>query len=89
MTPVEFLTSVWPVDGLYCIAVPMTKGYAHQVFKTIEEAAAYVETIKDAKDVFFCVHSLKNEKIWNPNKGESGGWSVRLQKNMQIGRAHV
>lgn len=86
MTPIEFLKSVWSTDGLYCIAVPMAKGYAHHVFPTIDEAAAYVENIKDAKDVFFCVHSLSKEKVWNPNKGESGGWSVRLQTNMREAR---
>lgn len=86
MTPIEFLKSVWPIDGLYCIAIPMAKGYAHHVFKTIEEAAAYVENMKDAKDIFFCVHSLQKEKVWNPNKGNEGGWSVRLQTNMRESR---
>lgn len=83
MTPIEFLKSVWPTDGLYCIAVPLKVGYDHKVFETIDEAAAYVESVKDDKDVFFCVHSLKEPRIWNPSKGESGGWSVRLQSNMQ------
>lgn len=86
MTPTEFLQSVWSTDGLYCIATPAKEGYYQKVFPTIEDAAAYVEKIKDAKDVFFCVHSLKEEKIWNPNKGENGGWSIRLQKNMQESR---
>jgi len=86
MTPTEFLQSVWPTDGLYCIATPVNKGYAHSVFHTIDEAVAHVEKIKDARDVFFCVHSLKEEKVWNPNKGEQGGWSHRLQTNMQEAR---
>lgn len=83
MTPADFLRYVWPDDGLYCIAVPLQKGYAQTVHDTIESAAKYVESIKDAKDIFFCVHSLKNKKIWNPSKGNGGGWSVRTQTNMQ------
>lgn len=86
MTPFDFLKTVWPSDGYYCLAVPVTKGYRHEVFTTIEDAAAFVDTVKDTKDVFFCIHSLKQEKVWNPNKGENGGFSHRLQTNMQEAR---
>jgi len=87
MTPAEFLRLVWPEDGLYCIAVPLQKGYSHLVCNTVEDAAARIDALKDAKDIFFCVHSLKEKKIWNPNKGDGGGWSVRTQSNMQEARA--
>lgn len=86
MTPAQFLQSVWSTDGLYCIATPATNGYIQKVYESIDEAVAYVETVKDAKDVFFCVHSLKEKRVWNPSKGDAGGWSVRLQTNMQEAR---
>lgn len=87
MTPNQFLNSIWPSDGLYCIAHPATKGYKHKVFESVDAAVAYIEQIKDNTDVFFCIHSLKEPRVWNPSKGDEGGWSVRLQTNMQEARA--
>lgn len=85
MTPAEFLHALWPSSGLYCLATPFkTKdggtGYSHRVFSTIDDAVDHVELIKDEKDVFFCIHSLKNEKIWNAREQK---WSTRTHANMQ------
>lgn len=98
MTPTEFLQAVWPEHGFYCIATPFvppnqTKAvWAHKVFSDIEEAVTFVERQKEAKDIFFCVHSLKEEKVWNPSKtnlktGELGAYEIRKQSNTLQARA--
>ena len=92
MTPLDFLEMVWPDAGHYALATPFTpKGsttsvYAHKVFSSFTDAAAYVERNKTKLDLFFCVHSLKSPKLWNPNKldlrtGEKGAFEVRTQRN--------
>lgn len=94
MTPLEFLQAIWPTSGVYCLATPFTpegaarSTYAHKTFDTIEEAAAYAEKASHKYDLFFAVHSLKDHKLWNPNKvhwktGEKGAFEVRTQANMQ------
>ncbi len=87
MTPIEFLRAVWPKQGLYCIAVPFEmKGYNHHVFETIEAAAAYVDSIADTKNVFFGTHTLKEPRIWDPERKPRPGWRVRVQENMRSSR---
>lgn len=98
MTPQQFLEHIWADEGHYCIALPFTpKGsktstFMHKVFGTIEEAAAYVEKVKEDHNVFFCVHSLREERVWNPSKidyktGEAGAFEVRTQANMLQSKA--
>lgn len=95
MTPLEFLRRVWPAQGLYCLAFPREPlpSFDHVVCASIEEAARYVEQIKTQKNTYFATHSLKQPRIWNKQKYRDrvtkewvAGWSVRLQKNMQVGR---
>lgn len=91
MSPLEFLRAVWPSEGLYCIATPFPKkGYDHRVFETIEAAAAYVETIKTDKNVFYATHTLAEPKVWDPHHHKDkatkewvGDWRVRVQTNMR------
>lgn len=98
MTAAEFLRMVWPAEGYYALATPFTpKGstkslYAHKVFSSIDVAVLAVERLKAHKDVYFCVHSLREEKVWNPKKkdfktGELGAFEIRTQDNMLQGRA--
>jgi hypothetical protein len=98
MTPTEFLQAVWPEHGFYCIATPFvppnqTKPvWAHKVFQDIDEAVAFVEKQKESKDIFFCIHSLKEEKVWNDKKpnlktGEIGAYEIRTQANTLQARA--
>jgi hypothetical protein len=93
MTPADFLRSVWPETGAYCIATKAGKGYAHEVFDTIDAAAAYVHTIRDKKDVYFAVHTLIEHRVWNPRKRKDaagewvGGWSYRPAENMRSCKA--
>lgn len=92
MTPSEFLHAVWPETGYYCVASPFVlkdkkvSTYAHKVFSTIDEAAAFIEKEKNKVDIFFAVHTLKEEKVWNPHKfnyktNEPGAFEVRVQRN--------
>jgi len=93
VTPFEFLSAIWPEEGLYCIATPYPKGgYGHRVCETIEDAAEYVTSIKDTKDIYFNIHSLKEARLWNaekknPKTGETGAWEVRVQRNMRSAKA--
>lgn len=98
MTPLEFLQVVWPVvparEGFYCLAFPLEAGgFSHSVFETIEAAAAYAEKVKGSKNVYFATHVLRQEMVWNKehhklpkSKEWVAGWSVRLQKNMLVGK---
>lgn len=97
MTPTEFLKAVWPTTGLYAIATPYKipntdrVTYTHKVFETAKEAAVFAKTVAGTKDVFFAVHSLKEAKVWNPEKvdyktGEKGAYQIRVQRNMAAAR---
>lgn len=98
MTAAEFLRVVWPSDGYYALATPFipkgstTPVYAHKVFDSIAGAVQAVEQLKDHKDVYFCVHSLRERQVWNPKKKdfkteELGAFEIRSQVNMLQGRA--
>lgn len=98
MTPKDFLTAVWPSDGVYCLATPFKipntdrVAFTHKTFDTVDEAVKFVERRKDADDMFFAVHTLKQPRVWNPDKqnyktGENGAWEVRKQENMHDARA--
>lgn len=98
MTSEEFLRAVWPSEGFYVLAkpfvIPGTKitTYTHKVFEDISDAVAFVDKIKDRDNVFFCIHSLREHRIWDASKrdyktGELGAWAVRVQQNMLASRA--
>lgn len=88
MTPLEFLTSVWPPHGPYCIATPNPHGgFKHKTYPTIEAAAQVCDNLKDTTDVYFACHSLIENRIWDAHSknhdGTTGKWRVRTHKNMQ------
>lgn len=98
MTPGKFLRLLWPSTGFYCIAHPFrpegspTTLYAHKVFPTISEAVTYVHEMIHTADVYFAVLSLREAKVWDPDKdnyktGEKGAWAIRKQSNMLASRA--
>lgn len=98
MTAAEFLRVVWPLEGYYALATPFTPHgqtktvYAHKVFDSIDAAARAAEQLKLHKDVYFCVHSLREQRVWNPKKQdfktkELGAFEIRTQSNMLQGRA--
>lgn len=97
MDAAEFLRMVWPDEGFYALATPFTPNgqtkslYAHKVFSTVDAAVQAVEQIKARTDVYFCVHSLREQRVWNPKKkdyktGELGAFEIRTQANMLQGR---
>jgi hypothetical protein len=94
----EFLEAIWPDRGYLCIASPFTPEgatkpvFAHRVFGTVAEAAAYVANKRLEQDIFFGVLSLREERVWNPNKknfrtGELGAYEVRVHKNILAAKA--
>jgi len=88
MTPIEFLRTVWPDDGFYCIAIKLEHGgYWHTVHDTIAQAVEFIDRQK-GRDVYFCIHSLKDRQVWDARKrnsetGERGAWAVRTKANMR------
>lgn len=92
MTPIEFLRTVWPDDGFYCVAIKLEHGgYWHTVHDTIAQAAEFVERQK-GRDVYFCIHSLREQQVWDKRKknretGELGAWATRTKANMREAKA--
>lgn len=93
MTPGQFLRLVWPSTGFYCITHPFTPQgssvtvHAQKVFPTISEAVTHVHETLESADVFFAVLSLREEKVWDPEKvdhktGLKGAYAVRTHENM-------
>lgn len=98
MTPGDFLRSVWPSTGYYCVAHPFTipdtnkTTFSQKVFSSVSEAVSYVLQVKNSKDCFFAVFSLAQPEVFDPNKtdyktGEKGAKAVRVQSNMAASRA--
>jgi hypothetical protein len=93
MTPIEFLRAVWPTTGAYCIATKAGKGYAHDTFDTIDQAAAFAVRVRAKKDVYFCVHALTEKRVWNAKMRKDGdgewvgGWTYRPAANMRAAKA--
>jgi hypothetical protein len=96
VTPGKFLRLVWPATGHYCIAHPFripsgNTVYSHKVFSTISEAVTHVHEQQHQSDTYFAVLSLREERVWDPEKtdartGEKGAWAVRKQGNMLASR---
>jgi len=95
MNTLEFLTRLWPAEGngVYCLAVPFTPPgetktiFSHKVFPSIAAAAAAADARKLKDNIFYCVHTLHHDKVWNAKKkdrrtGKLGAWEVRVQTNM-------
>lgn len=98
MDVADFLRMVWPDEGVYALATPFTPDgqsktlYTHKVFDSVAAAVAAVNQLKTYKDVFFCIHSLAEARVWNPKKVDPktkqlGAYEVRVQSNMLKARA--
>ena len=92
-----FMQAVWPDAGLYALAIPFKPKdsdravFRHQVFASKTAALSSALALADQHDVYFCVHALKERKVWNPGKinrktGEAGAYEVRTQRNMLAAR---
>jgi hypothetical protein len=83
MTPGEFLSSVWPSTGIYCLAIPRPGGgWRHRVHDTIAEALEDVERHKGA-DLYFAIHTLKEKNVWNEQLQRN---QTRVQRNSRSAR---
>jgi hypothetical protein len=92
LTTKNFLERVWPAQGPYIIAFPITrkdgtKGYAHRECQDIDEAVLQSQSIcfADQKDVYFCVHAIITGKTYDPTLQK---WKAPSRKhvNMREGR---
>lgn len=97
LTPGQFLRLIWPTTGFYCIGHPVKipglahTPYKHHIFPTIGEAVTHCAEQAERQDVFFAILSLREEKVWNPEKvdyktGEKGAYSTRIGHNMLAAR---
>ena len=88
-----FLEAVWPPTGIYCLATPFKPGdadrstYAHYTAHSIDEFLRKVDALRSKDNVFFCVHTLQQDRVWNPTKknrqtGALGAWERRTHENM-------
>ncbi len=85
MNMLEFLQSVWPDEGNYCLAVQVKwtddngkecSGYRHYVRTDIQQVVQQAKLLRQTVDVYFCIHTLKE----NLKKGK------REQTNMARAR---
>ena len=92
-----FLEALWPPQGIYCLATPFKPGdadrstFAHYTASSIDEFLRKVDALRSRDNVFFCVHTLKAERVWNPTKrdrktGKLGAWERRTHSNMHEAR---
>jgi hypothetical protein len=88
---------VWPSEGIYCLATPFTPPgqskpvFAQKTFETFDEALKYVSDKQGSNDLFFNIHTLKEHRLWNPNKvdhktGEKGANEIRSQRNTKAAK---
>lgn len=86
----EFLETVWPTQGPYCLAKPWftkegKKTYAHKAFDTINDVVSHVMLHRQNTDLYFAIHTLKTAQQLNPVNGRMK--TYRTHENMKEGRA--
>lgn len=79
MAPGEFLRSVWPGTGIYCLYAK-TGRRVHWTYDTIDEAAEAAVRMGGQVDVYFTIHTLKEKQV--PHPTETDKTQVRVQRNM-------
>jgi DNA primase len=98
MSPEEFVRAVWPDTGLYAVAIPFTPPgspravFKHQVFSSKSAALSTALALASQHDVYFCVNSLRERRVWNASKpnrktGAVGAWEVRTHQNICAARS--
>lgn len=85
----EFLQTVLPSQGYYCLAKPLkfsdkdgkeVSTYSHKVFETVEQLSNAARLMSDNKvDIYFAVGSLKEKQVWNEEKKKN---QYRTHANM-------
>ena len=85
MKRIEFLKTVWPPTGNYCIATPNINrakkpGYRHHIEDTIGLASGYANSIFAEKDAYFGIFTHIHAEVYNESMGRS--WPSRKRENM-------
>ena len=86
MEPVDFLRTILPDEGWYCLARPHPKGYfLHKTVDSIQAVADNaVQMDEMLHDVYFCIANLKQEKVWDAQKNNGkGGHRYRTKSNIK------
>lgn len=85
----QFLQTVLPDEGFYCLARPHEKGYfLHRVVDNLDDIVRIAQEMDEMFfDVYFSVASLKQERMYDPAKNSGkGGYRYRTKSNIhQIG----
>lgn len=85
----QFLQTVLPDEGFYCLARPHEKGYfLHRVVDNVDDVVRIAQEMDEMHfDVYFSVASLKQERVYDPAKNNgNGGYRYRTKSNIhQIG----
>lgn len=92
-----FLQAVWPGAGYFTLAIPFKPAdssvsvFRHEVFESHQATIAAATRLSQVKDVYFCVHSLKEPKVWNPKKIDwktktPGAYEIRTHQNMHMAK---
>ena len=76
MQTTDFLRAIWPSTGPYCLAYqfhpknnPAGKlAWVNVVKDTVEEAVAYIDANKNAKNLFHAMFSLRAPSMFDPEK---------------------
>jgi len=81
----EFLKTVLPEEGYYCLARPHEKGYfLHRVVSDVDDVVRIADEM-DSKlyDVYFAVASLREARVFDPAKNDGkGGYRYRTKSNI-------
>jgi len=91
MNSANFLKTVWPESGHYCIAIKRREEnyYRHYVFDNIADAVdkSKRENAQE-RDVYFTIGSLAEPRVWDARKRDgAGGWAYRVKSNMYMYRS--
>ena len=81
----EFLQKILPSEGFYCLARPHQKGYfLHRTFSDLDKMVRVSQEMDAMEhDVYFCIASLKQERVYDPTKNNgSGGHRYRTKANI-------
>jgi hypothetical protein len=82
----EFLRSVWPSTGIYCLATPRNGGgFRHWTYDTLDAAIIAAEQMSAKVDLYFNIHTLLEKQV--PHPTDPGRSQVRVQRNMAAARA--
>ena len=96
MTPKEFLRTVWPTTGHYCLAYPFVPGgkpQVQKVFETIDDVETYVGANHTKHDLFFTMFTLREKQVFDPDKvdyktGARGAMAIRKHSNMLAAKVY-